>query len=62
MPCSLQESLRCEQTYQLVGSPQESAFTEYEENAVIEIGVIYFPVLQRRHQEDINDLCDERRD
>lgn len=61
-PASGEESLHCGQTYQLVGSPQESPFTEYEENAVIEIGVNYFPVLQRRHQEDMNDLCDERRD
>lgn len=62
MPCALQERLRCEKTHWLVGSPWESLFTEYEENALIETSVNYFPVLQKRHQEDINDLCDETRD
>lgn len=57
------EALLWEKTHWLVGSPRESPFAEYEENfALIGIGVNYFPVLQRRHQEDINDLCDERRD
>lgn len=49
-------------THWLVSGPGESLFTEYEENALIGIGVNDFPVLQKRHQEDINDLCDERRD